>query len=153
MQQNKGLFVGLYEKLSSMRLTLFLFFALAFASIFGTLLPQGTSVEELQRHYGPTLSWWIETTGVNDLYRTTWFRAILLILSLNLIVCTIQRLPKTVKLLRHRDEQISPEKLEKFSCHARITTPHSLEATQAKVQQVLAAQFAGLIEAPPFGKL
>ncbi len=144
MQQNKGLFVGLYEKLSSMRLTLFLFFALALASIFGTLLPQGSSVEELQRHFGPTLSWWIETTGVNDLYRTTWFRAILLILSLNLIVCTIQRLPKTVKLLRHRDEQISPEKLEKFSCHARITTPHSLEATQAKVQQVLADQFAPL---------
>ena len=104
-----------------MRLTVFLFLTLALSSITGTLLPQGTSLEELERHYGPAVSWWIEAIGLNDLYQTGWFRTILLLLSINLIICTIQRLPKTLKLIQHRDEQISPEKLEKFNCHTRIT--------------------------------
>ena len=144
MQQKKGFLASLYAGFSSMRLTVFLFLTLALCSVFGTLLPQGTSLEELQRHYGPALSWWIETTGLNDLYHTTWFRAILLLLCINLIVCTLQRLPKTLKLLQHRDEQISPEKLEKFNCHARISTQLPFEMTQTQLSQVVAEQFAPL---------
>ena len=88
MQQKKGFLDLLYQNLSSMRLTVLLFLTLAVCSIVGTLLPQGTSLEELARHYGPSLSWWIDTIGLNDLYRTGWFRAILLLLCVNLIVCT-----------------------------------------------------------------
>ena len=144
MQQNKGFLAGLYESFSSMRLTVFLFLTLALCSIFGTLLPQGISPEELQSHYGPTLSWWIETTGLHDLYRTSWFRLILLMLSVNLIVCTLQRLPKTLKMLQHRNGQISPERLEKFSCHTRIITPHPFETAEAQLKQVITEQFAPL---------
>ena len=97
MQKKKGLIDILYQNLSSMRLTVSLFLTLAVCSILGTLLPQGTSLEELQRQYSPTLSWWIDTFSLNDLYRAGWFRTILLLLCVNLVICTLQRLPKTLK--------------------------------------------------------
>ena len=142
MQQKKGILDLLYQNLSSMRLTVSLFLTLALCSIIGTLLPQGTSLEELERHYGPSLSWWVDTIGLNDLYRTGWFRAILLLLCVNLIICTMQRLPKTLKLLQHRDEQISPEKLEKFNCHAEITIRKPLDATRTQLTRVISETFA-----------
>jgi cytochrome c biogenesis protein len=144
MQQKKGFLDLLYQALSSMRLTVFLFLTLALCSIAGTLLPQGTSVEELERHYGPSLSWWIGSIGLNDLYRTGWFRAILLLLCVNLIICTLQRLPKTLKLLQHRDEQISPEKLEKFNCHTEITILRPLDASRTQLTEVISEEFAPL---------
>lgn len=144
MQQKKGLWDTLYQKLSSMRLSVSLFLMLALCSVVGTLLPQGTSLEELERHYSPALSWWIDAIGLNDMYRTGWFRAILLILCVNLVVCTLQRLPKTLKLMHYRDEQISPEKLEKFNCHARITTSRSLDVTGAQLKAVISSEFAPL---------
>ena len=144
MQQKKGFLDLLYQNLSSMRLTVLLFLTLAVCSIIGTLLPQGISLEELQSHYGPSLSWWIDAIGFNDLYRTGWFRTLLLLLCLNLIVCTTQRLPKTLKLLQRRDEQISPEKLEKFNCHTEITTPQTLDAARTHLTGVISEAFAPL---------
>jgi cytochrome c biogenesis protein len=142
MQQKKGFLDLLIQPLSSMRLTVFLFLTLAVCSVAGTLLPQGTSLEELERHYGPSLSWWIDTIGLNDLYRTGWFRTILLLLCVNLIICTMQRLPKTLKLLQHRDEQISPEKLEKFNYHTEITIHRPLDATRAQLTEIISKAFA-----------
>jgi cytochrome c biogenesis protein len=148
MQQKKGFLDLLYQNLSSMRLTVLLFLTLAVCSIVGTLLPQGTSLEELQGHYGPSLSWWIDTIGMNDLYRTGWFRTLLLLLCVNLIICTMQRLPKTLKLMQHRDEQISPERLEKFNCHTEITTPRPLDAARTQLTAVISEAFAPLQPLP-----
>jgi cytochrome c biogenesis protein len=151
MQQKKGLLDILYQNLSSMRLTVSLFLTLAVCSILGTLLPQETSLEELQRQYSPTLSWWIDTLSLNDLYRAGWFRTILLLLCVNLIICTLQRLPKTLKLLQHRDEQISPERLEKFSCHMKITAHRPLDATREQLSRIVAEEFAPLQPLPDSG--
>ena len=60
----------------------------------------------------------------------------------------MQRLPKTLKLLQHRDEQISPERLEKFNCHTEITTHQPLDAAQAQLTEVIAEEFAPLQPLP-----
>lgn len=148
MQSQKGIVHALYQNLSSMRLTVSLFLIVAVSSILGTLLPQGSTLEQLQRDYSPTLSWWIDLLGMNDLYRTGWFRTLLLLLCLNLVVCTIQRLPKTLKLLFHRDETISPDKLEKFNCHTVIATNLPLEATEVRINKIVAEEFAPLHSLP-----
>jgi len=144
MQPKKGWLDRLYQNLSSMRLTISLFLTLAACSILGTLLPQGTTLEELHKQHGPGLAWWIDILSLNDLYRAGWFRMILLLLCVNLIICTLQRLPKTLKLIKHRDEMISPERLEKFSCHTEITSSQPLDATQAELARIVAEEFASL---------
>ena len=83
--------------LSSLKLTLVLFFALAGASLIGTLLPQGISLLDLKSHFSPAIASLIDLLALNNLYHSMWFRILLLLLCANLIACTVDRLPKTGK--------------------------------------------------------
>jgi cytochrome c biogenesis protein len=103
--QKKGFWQGIYQKLASPKLTVAIFLVLAAVSVVGTLMPQGLSEADLQRHYGQRAIWFITTFGLNDLYHTGWFRLLILFLCANLVVCTIERLPKTLKLIRRREVQ------------------------------------------------
>ncbi len=142
--QKKGFWQGLYQKLASQKLTVILFLVLAAASVIGTLMPQGLSEAELQRHYGQQAIWFITTFGLNDLYHTGWFRLLLFILCANLIVCTIERLPKTLKFVRHREEQVEPEKLAKCSLNCQFTSKLSREEAEARLTSIILEEFGAL---------
>lgn len=137
-----GYWRSLYQSLASLRLTVVIFLVLATASVFGTLLPQGQTPVELERLYGAGTSRVLEFLGVNDLYRTGWFRFLLLLLCVNLIVCTFERLPKTLKRVRHHEDQINPEKLLKFTCSREMTTRLPFDEMQARLDQVITRHFA-----------
>ena len=140
----KGFWQGLYQKLASPKLTVGIFLVLAAASVVGTLLPQGLGEADLQRHYGQRAIWFITTFGLNDLYHAGWFRLLLLILCTNLIVCTIERLPKTMKIFRRRDEQVAPQKLAKCSLNCQFTSKLSRDETEARLTGIIAEGFGAL---------
>lgn len=145
MQQKHGFFESVYDGLSSIRLTVVILLILAACSLIGTLLPQGTNVRELVDQYGPRFAWWVDTLGLNDLYHTGWFRFILVFLCMNLIVCSIQRLPKTIKLVRHREEQIHPEKLVKFALNREFVSPLPLQEIRAHLKRIFDEHFAVIV--------
>ena len=140
----KGFWQGLYQKLASPKLTVGIFLVLAAASVVGTLLPQGLGEADLQRHYGQRAIWFITTFGLNDLYHAGWFRLLLLILCTNLIVCTIERLPKTMKIFRRRDEHVAPQKLAKCSLNCQFTSKLSRDETEARLTGIIAEGFGAL---------
>jgi cytochrome c biogenesis protein len=119
--------------LASLKLTLFVFFALAAASVIGTLLPQGVGTAELHKHFSPAMASIIDLLGFNNLYHSSWFRFLLILLCTNLLVCTIDRLPKTVRLLQKREDSFDSDKLTKFA-HSRV---FSTRMTPTEVQSVL----------------
>ncbi len=47
----------------------------------------------------------------------------MVLLGVNLIACTLQRLPKTMALLRDRDEFLDPAKLTKYALHRVMDVP------------------------------
>ncbi len=144
MQEKEGLPKRAVEALASMKLTLIIFFTLAAVSVVGTLFPHGMTGSEVHHHFSPTAAWIIETLGLHDLYRTTWFRLLLLLLCANLIVCTLQRLPKTLKLAQRREEEISRDKLIKFSQNFETMAPLSVDETQSALQRVFQSEFGSL---------
>ena len=79
---SRGLEIGW---LSSLKLTLVLFFALAASSVVGTLLPQGVSAPELRGHFSPAVVSLIDLLGLNNLYHSIWFRVLLLLLCINMV--------------------------------------------------------------------
>ena len=142
--QKKGFWQGLYQKLASPKLTVIIFLVLAAASVLGTLMPQGLSEAELQRHYGQQAIWFITTFGLNDLYHTGWFRLLLFILCANLVVCTIERLPKTLKFVRRREEQVEPEKLARCSLNCQLTSKLSWDETEVRLTKIISEEFGAL---------
>ncbi|HBG06052.1 MAG: cytochrome C biogenesis protein ResB [Geobacteraceae bacterium GWC2_58_44] len=99
MTTNKrGLAQQLWDFFCSLRLTIFLLIGLALTSIIGTVIQQGP-----QREYLATLS---ETKirlysalGFFDMYHSWWFILLLYLLTLNLICCSIKRLPRVWKIV------------------------------------------------------
>jgi cytochrome c biogenesis protein len=142
MRQEKGLWYGVYNSLASVKLTVFIFLILAAFSLVGTLMPQGLSEGELLRHFGPGVASWIQAFGLNDVYHTAWFRLLVLLLCVNLVICSIERLPKTLKLLQRREEGISPNNLLQFACNSRITTRLPWQETQSRLTRIISEEFA-----------
>jgi len=81
------------KKLSSIRLTVSLLFILAGVSIIGTLIPQDLQQIEYVQRYGFSLYRVFNFFGFFNIYHTWWFNSIIVLLALNLILCTIDRFP------------------------------------------------------------
>jgi cytochrome c biogenesis protein len=69
---------------------------------------------------------------------------------LNLIVCTLERFPKTLTLLRHRDDHIDPQKLVKFTYHKEFVTRLPWDDTQDRITRTISREFGPVrrIETP-----
>ncbi len=79
--------------LASAKLTIFLFFALAATSVFGTLVAQGLPKDHYENVYGPGTVSLIEFFDISDMYHSWWFTVLLALLAVNLIACTAKTLP------------------------------------------------------------
>jgi len=84
--------------LSSLKLTIILLIIIAVASIFGTIIPQQYEGGESFRHLSPGLVKVFNSLQLFDMYHSVWFIILMGLLSLNLIVCSLNRLPASWKL-------------------------------------------------------
>jgi len=101
----------IWNILSSIRLTLVLLIILAITSIFGTLIPQQEASVEFAQKLSPGLASFLSSLQLFDMYHSIWFRLIIIFLVLNLVVCSINRFPATLKLFRLTP---SPDKAKPF---------------------------------------
>ncbi len=96
MQKNKN---EVWAFFASVKLALFTFFILAAASIIGTLIPQGKEMQFYVDAFGPGTAKLFQIFNVPDMYNSWWFVSLLVLFSLNLIVCTIDRFPNIWRLV------------------------------------------------------
>ena len=83
----------LFDLFRSVKLTIFLLILLAILSILGTLITQNASSGEYTQRYGVGLYEVLNFFNLFDMYHSWWFSAILLLLVINLITCSLHRLP------------------------------------------------------------
>jgi len=88
----------LFSFLSSIKLTIILLIIIAVASIVGTIIPQQYEGGETFRHLSPGLVKVFNSLQLFDMYHSIWFIILMVLLSLNLIVCSLNRLPASWKL-------------------------------------------------------
>ena len=79
----------MFNKIGSLKITLIILFALAFSSIFGTLIVQGQNDQFYIQKYGTLISPIILFLGADDFFNSTYYNILLFCLGLNLLVCTI----------------------------------------------------------------
>lgn len=101
MKSDSGSFVtSLWKFFSSLKLTIFLLIGLATVSIIGTIIPQGTPPPA---QYLQTISQAkfdiYQKLGFFDMYHSWWFILLLYLLTLNLVACTLRRLPHDWKTM------------------------------------------------------
>ena len=88
----------------------------------------------------------IDLLALNNLYHSMWFRILLLLLCTNLIACTVDRLPKTVRLLRRSEDPFDSQKLSRFGFSSSIAAALPQEKVQSVVKSAVCETFGQLCE-------
>ncbi len=91
--EESGFVSIIYDLFRSLKLTITLLILLALLSIIGTLIAQNASRMEYVQRYGIGLYEVLNFFNLFDMYHSWWFSAILLLLVINLIACSVSRLP------------------------------------------------------------
>lgn len=99
---------------ASVKLALFTLLVLATTSIIGTLIPQKNPAEFYIETFGQRTAQLFQILDVPNMYNSWWFIALLLLFSINLIVCTIDRLPNVWQMVMMNNLDTDLERLEKM---------------------------------------
>lgn len=88
-----------WDFFASVKLSFVLLLSLALASVLGTLLPQKEPVSVYVQQFGETGARLILGLRLDDMYHAPWFLLLLALLACNLVICSLNRLPQTLKLM------------------------------------------------------
>jgi len=131
----------LWAFLASVKLALFTFFTLAAASIIGTVLPQGSEFHRFvhSRGWSPATEKVLQVLGLDDMYHSWWFVGLLSLFSINLIVCTIDRLPNILRLVRLDNLALGVDRIVKMPQRREWFAAASLAEVESAFREKLAA--------------
>ncbi|MDR3089826.1 MAG: cytochrome c biogenesis protein ResB [Desulfobulbaceae bacterium] len=104
---------------TSVRLAIFLLAALAVTSIIGTIIPQHQTYEWYAERYSPHLATFFQVLDIPAMYGSWWFTGLLALLAINLIACSLERLPKVLALIQADPAATPALRLEKMPLQAR----------------------------------
>jgi len=90
---------SLWDFFCSLKLTMFLLISLAVISIIGTVIPQGIPPQEYLAQISMAKINLYKALGFFDMYHSWWFILLLYLLTVNLVACSIKRLPHIWKII------------------------------------------------------
>ena len=124
-QKNKSIIDKIWDIFASVKLAVVIFSLIALTSIVGTVLEQQVEPEKniklLMKMFGlgheaaHSFLGVLDKLGFTDMYHSWWFFAFLLIFCVNLIICSLDRLPRVLKLVREKVRPLPVEHIEKMS--------------------------------------
>jgi cytochrome c biogenesis protein len=162
--ENKGrvdIFESIWKFFSSVKLAIFVLIALALTSIVGTIVEQraepATNITLLAKFFGdqmaPTVYNLFVKLGFMDMYRSWWFIALLILFSINLLVCSLERFPKTLRLVRTPIRPLGDKAIRTLPVKKEIRLKTSLQTARDEVFNSLSASRFRVFEANPEGSV
>ncbi|MCK5405332.1 MAG: cytochrome c biogenesis protein ResB, partial [Desulfobulbaceae bacterium] len=128
---------ALWEFFASVKLALFVLIVLAITSIIGTIIPQGESYGFYVGKYGPTTAQVFKLLNVPDMYNAWWFLSFLVLLSINLTVCSIERLPNVLRLMGKENLKTDSLRISRMRSRAAFFAASSVEESAGKLKEAL----------------
>jgi cytochrome c biogenesis protein len=100
------------------KLAVVIFSLIGLSSVVGTVIEQNVDPENnirlLSKMFGigheaaHSLLDVLDKLGFTDMYHAWWFLALLLLFAANLIICSLERLPRVLKLVREKVRPLPP---------------------------------------------
>jgi cytochrome c biogenesis protein len=104
----------IFSFFSSVKLALFTLCLLALTSIIGTIIPQKESIDWYIQNYSESTAKIFQVLSIPDMYNSWWFLGLLTLLSINLIICSIDRFPGVWKQIKADNLAIDLKRLSKM---------------------------------------
>ncbi len=127
-----------WDFFASVRLSFVLLLSLALTSVLGTLLPQKEHVSVYTQQFGETGARLILGLRLDDMYHAPWFLLLLALLAANLVICSLNRLPLTLKLMaKEPAEELKRSRPAQESLTLAGTPDDHLERAAAALRQAV----------------
>ncbi len=136
-----AILTSLWKFFASVRLTVVVLLSLAATSIIGTLIPQNEAPEAYLRAFGPDGYRWLNALGVFDMYHAWWFELLLLLLVANIVVCSVDRLRSTWRIIFTRRPNYRPDRFKASRIQTEFQTKTAPSALAASIEEQLRIRF------------
>jgi cytochrome c biogenesis protein len=122
-QEKSKTFVDkVWDLFASVKLAIVIFAVISLTSIAGTILEQNAepakNLQILTKLFGKSLAPGLydifNKLGFMNMYHSWWFTALLVLFSVNLVICSLERLPRIWNLVRDPIGPLTEERLKKF---------------------------------------
>ena len=120
--KESGFLPIIYDLFRSLKLTISLLILLAVLSIIGTLIAQNAARSEYIQRYWIGLFEVLNFFNLFDMYHSWWFSAILLLLVINLITCSVHRLPGILSQISRGSGALEDKMLKALPYVERVQT-------------------------------
>lgn len=145
---------SLWNFFASIQLTLVVLLSLAATSIIGTLIPQNEAPQQYLRAFGEFRFRLFSAFDLFDMYHSWWFRMLLILLAFNIVICSIDRLASTWKIIFPKDRHFNPARFRKFKNRTRFDSKQNLDELKPFYSKALSRSFSYLkLEDTPDGFL
>ena len=139
--ESANFFSRLWKFFASIRLTVVLLLSLAATSIIGTVIPQNQSPADYFHNYGEFFYNFFSALNIFDMYHSWWFQILLLMLTINVVVCSLNRLPTTWKIVFVKIPPFNVSKFRSLSDKEEFTSNRPLEDLRNKYEQAASKKF------------
>jgi len=133
---------SLWDFFCSLKLTMFLLISLAVMSIIGTIVPQGAPAPEYLATISPAKFQVYKALGFFDMYHSWWFILLLYLLTVNLVACSIKRLPHIWKIISQPKLVMDSGLEQSLPNKASFKTNVRPELLKEKLATFLSSEFA-----------
>jgi cytochrome c biogenesis protein len=122
-----------FKFFASVQLTVSVLLTLAATSVIGTLVPQNQSADAYLHTYGRNVYRLFSVLDIFDMYHSWWFQLLLVLLTLNIIVCSLDRLPAAWKIVV-KPPVFKPSRFLNASCQqqASVSSPEQAQSLLEK---------------------
>ena len=125
----------------SVRLTIVLLLSLAITSIIGTVIPQNESPTDYVQAFGEFGYRFFSLLGVFDMYHSWWFQALLLMLTVNVIVCSVDRLSRMWRVIFTKNPTINISSFRHRKNKETFNANHAPDQLKRIFEPLLAKRF------------
>lgn len=140
--KQRGILQSLWDLFCSLKLTMFVLISLAVISIIGTIIPQGAPPPEYLAQLSSAKLKLYRSLGFFDMYHSWWFILLLYLLTVNLVACSIKRLPHIWKIIT-RPETVFNTRLEQsLTGVVSFSNPDEPKKNKERIAAILKAEFA-----------
>jgi cytochrome c biogenesis protein len=138
----RSFFTSVWDFFCSLKLTLSLLISLALTSIIGTILPQGALPPEYIAQISATKLQIYSKLGFFDMYHSWWFIALLYVFSMNLISCSIKRLPHVFKFISEPSLVLGEGMRNSAQLKKELSFSGSIEKGKDRLVEFLGKEFS-----------
>lgn len=140
-ETSDGPLKNLWKFFTSVRLTIVLLLTLAATSIIGTLIPQNQSPQNYLQAFGDFGYRLFDVLGFLDLYHSWWYQTLMLLLAVNIMICSIDRLSTTWRIIFPKQLKFNLARFRRLDLKEEFTQNGPGEQLQNRYQDILSRNF------------